>query len=380
MIKSNKIISFLLAVLCIVIFFYIWIFLCIKYGNSGYCGAKGNKHNVKWELDDDGTLIISGTGKMASYGSVKGNKSCGTFVFGNPKWNGSLKNDIKRVVIEDGITSIGKQAFYGCSFIEEVIIPDSVKDIGMAAFGKCTFLTKVNIPESVTVIPAGAFNGCTHLKEIVIPDSVEAIEWNAFNGCEKLENVTIPENLTDFGRNAFQGTAFASEENGLLIINNIVVDGTKCTGDIVIPDGVTKIGAGAFGLYLGENENLISVTLPDSVETIDEFAFSDCRNLERINIPENLKTINKCAFNNCRNLTGEIILPERVEYIGERTFNRCYNITGELILPKSVEYVGDYAFSGTDLDTITVLNPALSFSDADYGFNTSHWKVNRVTE
>lgn len=62
--------------------------------HSGYCGAKGNKHNVKWELDDDGTLIISGKGKMASYGSVKRNKSCGTFVLGNPEWNGSLKNDI----------------------------------------------------------------------------------------------------------------------------------------------------------------------------------------------------------------------------------------------------------------------------------------------
>ncbi|MDE5558431.1 MAG: leucine-rich repeat domain-containing protein [Ruminococcus sp.] len=374
MINLKKILPYALVGLYIVVIFVSF----IGFRNSGYCGAEGNKRNVKWKLDDDGTLTISGTGEMASYGEV--DKITDKFIFGNPQWNTSRKEKIKRVVIEDGVTSIGKQAFYMCSEITEVVIPDSVTDIGMAAFGKCTYLTKVNIPESVTVIPAGAFNGCMHLKEIVIPDSVQAIEWNAFDGCEKLENVTIPENLTDFGRNAFQGTAFTSEENGLLIINNVVVDGTKCTGDIVIPDGVTKIGAGAFELYLGENENLISVTLPDSVETIDEFAFSDCRNLERINIPENLKTINKCAFNNCRNLTGEIILPERVEYIGERTFNRCYNITGELILPKSVEYVGDYAFSGTDLDTITVLNPALSFSDADYGFNTSHWKVNRVTE
>lgn len=324
--------------------------------NSGYCGAKGNKHNVKWELDELGTLTISGTGKMASYGkTVKTSRSSYNFIFGNPQWNTSRKEKIKRVVIEDGVTSIGKQAFYGCSEITEVVIPDSVTDIGQAAFGKCTFLKKVNIPESITVIPAGAFNGCIYLKEIVIPDSVQAIEWNAFDGCEKLENVTIPENLTDFGRNAFLNTALVSEENGLLIINNVIVDGTKCTGDIVVPDGVTKIGAGAFGPYLGKNENLISVTLPDSVETIGAFAFDDCVNLERINIPENLKTIEKFAFSGCKSLTGEIILPEKVEYVGE------------------------YAFFGTYFDTITILNPELSLSDDYYSF-PAHWKINRVTE
>ncbi|MDE6425046.1 MAG: leucine-rich repeat domain-containing protein [Ruminococcus sp.] len=327
--------------------------MCIKYGNSGYCGAEGNKHNVKWHIDELGTLTISGTGEMASYGEV--DKITDNFIFGNPQWNTSRKEKIKIVVIEDGVTSIGKQTFYMCSEITEVVIPDSVTDIGMAAFGKCTFLTKVNIPESVTVIPAGAFNGCTHLKEIVIPDSVHTIGYNAFNGCEKLKNVTVPENLTDFSRNAFQGTAFTSEENGLLIINNVVVDGTKCTGNIVVPDGVTKIGAGAFGPFFGDNENLISVTLPDSVETIDEYAFNDCRNLERINIPENLKTIGKYAFKGCENLTGELILPESVEYIGER------------------------AFYGTGLDTITVLNPEFDLK-SDSLLYGSEWTVNRVTE
>lgn len=355
MIKSNKIISFLFIVLCIVIFFYVWIFLCTKYANTGYCGADGNKHNVKWNIDEFGTLTISGTGEMASYGEFE--KETGNFIFGNPKWNKYRKEKIKRVVIEDGITSIGNQAFYGCTSLEEVVIPDSVTDIGSTAFCRCESLKKVNIPESVTVIPEGMFNGCRNLEEIVIPDSVQTIEMWAFIGCEKLRNITVPENLTDFGRYAFQNTGLASEENGLLIINNVLVDGIKCTGDVVIPDGVTKIGAGAFRPFnLTQNENIVSVTLPDSVETIDEFAFDDCVNLERINIPENLKNINTFALSGCKNLTGELILPE------------------------SVENVGEYAFSGAGLDTITVLNPELDLPDYDYAYYTSHWTVNRVTE
>lgn len=313
----------------------------------GYCGAEGNKHNVKWELDDDGTLTISGTGEMASYN-----------LDNHAKWFNYRKN-IERVVIEDGVTNIGEQAFRLCSRITEVDIHDSVTDIGMGSFAGCGSLTKVNIPENVTVIRYAAFSGCTGLRKIVIPDSVQTIETLAFDGCASLKDVTVPEDLTDFGKHCFEDTALANEKmkkNEPLIINNIVIDCSKCTGDVVIPDGVTKIGNGAFERFMGDNEDLISVTLPDSVETIAKYAFADCENLEKINIPENLKTIKSYAFFKCKNLTGELILPE------------------------SVQHVGVYAFSGTGLDTITVLNPELNIPTADYSPYESYWEVNKVTE
>lgn len=314
--KLKKSIAFTIAVVCILVSLVACIVFCIKSGNSGYCGAKENERNVRWELDDEGTLTISGTGEMESYNDVLGNPA---------KWGSSEaeKKSIKRVVIEEGVTNIGEQAFRLCSNIDEVVIPDSVTDIGKGAFAFCSSLIKVNIPENVTVLHMATFSGCTSLKEIVIPDSVQTVETLAFDSCTELEKVTVPESLTDFGGNPFKDTALANEKiekNELLIINDILIDGSKCTGDIVVPDGVTRIGDSAFDRFVDNNEGLISVTLPDSVETIGKYAFAHCPNLERINIPENLKTIEDYAFFQCKNLKDKLILPKSVEYIGDNVF------------------------------------------------------------
>ncbi|MCM1507837.1 MAG: leucine-rich repeat domain-containing protein [Ruminococcus flavefaciens] len=300
----------------------------VSCANSGYCGAEENKHNVKWKLDDDGTLTISGTGEMASYNNVLGNPA---------EWF-DYRNNIERVVIEDGVTNIGEQAFNSCSHITEVVIPDSVTDIGKSAFCFCGSLTKVNIPENVTVIRYATFSGCTGLRDIVIPDSVQTIETLAFDGCVSLKDVTVPENLTDFGQNPFKDTALSEEkmkQNEPLIINNILIDGSKCTGDVVVPDGVTKIGDSAFDRFVDDNEGLISVTLLESVESIGVCAFSCCPNLERINIPENLKTIDDYAFFQCKKLKDKLTLPESVEYIGDDVF-KCseLNMVSPLIIEK----------------------------------------------
>lgn len=312
----------ILSKITIMILFALSLVSC---GNSGYCGAEGNEHNVKWKLDD-GTLTISGTGEMASYSDVLDNPA---------KWFDYRKN-IERVVIEDGVTNIGEQAFKNCSHITEVDISDSVTDIGKGAFCFCGSLTKVNIPENVTVIHMGTFSGCTGLREIVIPDSVQTVETLAFDGCVSLKNVTVPENLTDFGQNPFKDTALANEKmekNEPLIINNIVIDCSKCTGDVVIPDGVTKIGNSAFDRFVDNNEGLVSVTLPDSVETIGKYAFAHCLNLEKINIPENLKTIDDYAFFQCKKIKDNLTLPESVEYIGDDVF-KCseLNMVSPLII------------------------------------------------
>ena len=314
--------NFFLCAITIIIICIISISFAL-YENSGYCGAEGNEHNVRWELDDEGTLTISGKGKMASYVIKTDNWSGYKITHGNPEWNEDRNDKIKRVIIEDGITSIGRSAFARCSHIEEIVIPDSVTDIENGAFCFCSSLMKVNIPESVTTLHCATFSGCVNLTTIVIPDSVQTIETLAFDGCTRLRNVTVPESLTDFGGNPFKDTEFANKKmkkNELLIINNIVIDGSKCTGDIVVPDGVTKIGNSAFDRFVDSNENLISVTLPDSVETIGKYAFAHCPNLERINIPENLETVEDYAFFQCIKLKDKLILPESVEDIGDGVF------------------------------------------------------------
>ena len=144
---------------------------------SGTCGAEGNNgDNLTWILDDEGVLTISGTGAMASW-----------------NWKGSPwyanKDKIESVVIEDGVTSIGANAFDGCSGLTSITIPSSVTSIGEHAFYGCSGLTSITIPSSVTSIEKYVFSGCSGLTSITIPNSVTSIGTSAFSGCSGLTRV-----------------------------------------------------------------------------------------------------------------------------------------------------------------------------------------------
>ncbi len=151
---------------------------------SGTCGD-----NVTWTLDTDGTLTISGTGATSNYSS-----------FDTPFGN---KTNIKKVVIESGVTHIGDSLLIGCSNLSEVSIPNSVTSIGAGAFYKCTSLTNITIPNSVTSIGLRTFFGCTSLTNITIPNSVTSIGTDAFRICTSLTSITIPNSVTSIGADAF---------------------------------------------------------------------------------------------------------------------------------------------------------------------------------
>ena len=150
---------------------------------SGNCGAQGD--NVTYTLEDTDNdtnydkLTISGTGAMANYDPAQ-----------NVPWN-SIKDKIKTVVIGNGVTSIGVNAFFRCVNLTTVSIPGSVTSIGEFAFGNCEKLTSVSIPEGVTAITRFMFFGCEKLESITIPNSVTSIAQSAFYGCESLKTVTL---------------------------------------------------------------------------------------------------------------------------------------------------------------------------------------------
>ena len=152
--------------------------------NSGTCGP-----NLRWLLTDNGVLIISGKGEMNDY----------SFDNRSPR----SKSDIKRIIIGDGVTTIGSSAFDNCSNLTSVAIPNSVTEIGFRAFEDCRALTSINIPNSVTEIGDYAFYNCSELTSVTIPNSVTRIGDLAFSGCRSLKNFTFGSGLRSIGQGAF---------------------------------------------------------------------------------------------------------------------------------------------------------------------------------
>ena len=153
--------------------------------------TKTESDGLTWTLDYDGKLTISGTGAMKDYD------------YGNNQSPVCKNWDVRKVVIEDGVTSIGKYAFSKCESLTNITISDSVTSIGDYAFEWCSRLTNITIPDSVTSIGSYAFSECSRLTNITIPDSVTSIGSYAFSECSRLTSITIPDSVTSIGNSAF---------------------------------------------------------------------------------------------------------------------------------------------------------------------------------
>jgi len=185
--------------------------------DSGKCGD-----NAEWKILKNNVLIMDGKGAIYNY---KYNNDMRTCIRGFPSWL-SYTNRIKKVYIENGITSIGTGTFLGCNSLINITIPDSMTSIGKYAFKNCINLTNIIIPDSVTSIGEYAFYNCSSIINITIPAGVTSIGGCAFWNCSSLTNITIPDSVTSIGEYAFY--------NCSSIIN------------ITIPAGVTSIGNSAF--------------------------------------------------------------------------------------------------------------------------------------
>ena len=252
---------------------------------KGDCGI-----NVTWELTGDGTLIISGTGRISNYSYDN-----------NAPWY-SCRAYIKRVVIQQGVRAIGDHAFYYCENLTSVTIPDSVTSIGDYAFAYCVSLTSATIPEGVTSIGGDAFLGCSGLTSVTIPSSVTSTGFETFSGCTELTSITIPEGVTSIGNFAFRGCSNLAS--------------------VAIPDSVTSIGGSAFSGC----SNLASVTIPSSVTSIGWSAFENCTALTFMTIPESVTYISGEVFSNCVRL-ARVTIPKSVTEISSKAFYYCDSLT-----------------------------------------------------
>lgn len=266
------------------------------------------------------------------------------------KENLTYKTDnLKKVTFEEGITYIGNYSFYWCDkltdiqlpyslegigfdaftcckSLTDISIPSSVKTIGRNAFDHCVSLTNITIPDNVTSIGNYAFGHCVSLINITIPDNVTSIGDGAFYGCTSLTSITIPESVTSIGYRAFYETPWLEnkrEENPLVVVSGILIDGVTIEGDIIIPNGVISIADNAFV----ECYNLTSITIPNSV----------------INIGNNLFDVNtfitiKCYKNSCAE-----------QYAKEN--NIYYELITDIIL-EDIDINGDGNISTADVGLI----------------------------
>lgn len=258
--------------------------------------------NVMATLSEDGILTISGSGNMSDFTYSN-----------NANWH-VMNEEVKNVIIEKGVTSIGDNAFANCYNLEKIEIPSSVLNIGKATFKSCCNLENVEIPNGVTAIRSSTFEGCYKLVNVKIPSSVLKIESFAFGNCNQLENVEIPSNVIEIVGNAFEWCMSLTQIK--VDENNVVYKDVN--GVLYTKDGNTIIKYPS-----GKTEN--KYTILNDVKNIEIGAFSTCINLENIEIPSSALNIGEYAFRECYSLKN-IVIPDSVTTIGEDVFDECYEL------------------------------------------------------
>ena len=293
------------------------------------------------------------------------------------------------VVVPDGVTSIARFAFHGCSSLTDITLPSSVTIIGDYAFDGCSSLTDITLPSSVTIIGDYAFDGCGSLTDITLPSSVTNVGDSAFKDCSSLTDITLPSSVTSIGDFVFDGCSSLSSVKipaGVTSIGIAAFDGCSSLSSVEIPAGVTSIGNRAFdgcssladinvsaenseyASYAGcvYNKDLTQlkivpsgkceVRFSEKVTSIGGSAFYNCTSLANIAIPNGVTSIGSSAFSGCDSLT-DIALPESVTSIGDYcAFAECSSLRS-IIIPNGVTSIGESTFQGcSSLSSITIPN------------------------
>ena len=360
----------------------------------GDCGD-----TLSWHLDTSTCVLsITGIGEMFSYldledvpwflyresirevafvGSVT---SIGDYAF-------YKCTNLASVTIPNSVTSIGRSAFEYCENLASITIGSNVTSIGKSAFehtayyndernwddgvlyvGRylilakdtlsgsysivagtkciadhafwCTSLLGVSIPYSVTSIGEDAFTGCK-IESISIPSSVTAIGIRAFFKCRNLKTISIPDTVTQIGMMAFQDTAFYADENNwvdgaLYSGKHLIAVKESLEGEYSIISGTKCIAGNAFA----GTEMVNSVIIPNSVESISDYAFRLCKGLESVMIPNGVKRIGVMAFSECAKLT-KVTIPESVTSIGMDAFEFCESLVSITVSQQNAYYKSD---------------------------------------
>ena len=252
----------------------------VKIIAKGNCGADEGGENLKWTLDNNGVLTISGSGAMKDYTWDENVRL---------DWYG-YKKDIRSIVLDNRITHIGNYAFDKCTNIESVrytgytgnagvALPESVTTIGVHAFSDTGVTGTLKLPEHLTEIDSLAFYHCGKLNgELKLPDTVKEIGGFAFNRCGFTGKLELPASLENIGNDAFESCS------GL-------------TGKLTFPSKMNEIKSSIF-----HETGITEVVIPSSIKTVYDFAFNSCMNLKKVYLPTEIPKIYNRAFRGCDNV------------------------------------------------------------------------------
>jgi len=314
--------------------------LCVLMTSSAFVSAEDNSscgEGLSWRLEN-GTLYIEGSGDMYDY------------YYDSPPW-ASWHEGITDIIIKDGVTGIGAEAFDRCHGLLSVSIPQSVSSIGEAAFYECEKLESVKIPEGVKRIRERTFKDCLGLKSVYLPQGLEAIDMSAFEGCGELEGIDLPRSIEGVGDLAFYGC--------------------KNIREIAVPDSTVKLGYFAFG-----ETGIERVIIPPSLMLIDS-SFGGCDSLGEITVNENnpyFSSEDGVLYNKDKTEivkfpaakdAVEYTVPRGVSSVSDLAFAGCKGIK-TLTVPDGVTSIGSRAFADSGIESAEIADSVTSIGDGAF--------------
>ena len=262
-------------------------------------------------------------------------------------------SSLSKIELPISVLSIGAMAFSNCQSLSEVIVPSGVQTLPDSAFADCIALQRVTLSEGLTNISVAAFRNCTALQEVQLPDTLESIKSNAFENCSSLQRMHLPAAVSELSANAFSGCISLSEvtvaaENpyytavdGVLMTadQETLVYYPPCSSqsDYTIPETVKTIDSYAFQ----DAMQLQFLTVPETVETIEPYACYDANSLKEVML-NGASVISAYAFQSCDQLEA-VAFGDGVQEVQTGAFLDCPSLKS-IILPKTITTIEDYAF------------------------------------